>query len=218
MAKRRNKPSKPKLLRQSGANQIELGERVVHDPMQPGQTERVTVNVRESPLAWMASRKLINAAQENAGEELRCLYEASIIGGAQAIDYGKPKVDGGKIGDPLSEQVFAAGRKLAKLAPVLGQRGYDLLLKAVGEGMSLVDLARMWPNELGQTPAKPSEKDIWFMGRRVREALEDTAKAWGYYGAPSDILGDILGEHDTFLPEGQEWKTVYVEVKQAQAA
>lgn len=217
MAKRR-KPSKPKLLRQSGVNQIELGERIVHDPMQPGQTERVTVNVRESPLAWMASRKLVNAAQENAGEELRNLYEMMLIGGSRGINYENPKVDGGSLGDPLSEQVFRAGRKLSKLAPHLGQRGYDLLLKAVGEGMSLYQLARMWPNEDGITPDKPTEKDVWYMGRRVREALEDTAKKWGYYGAGHEIVGFASDESDTFLPEGQEWKTVYVEMKQARAA
>ena len=50
------------------------------DRIDPGKAgpqvmRHVTVNAGESPIAWLASRGLLTAAQLGAGERLRCDYE-----------------------------------------------------------------------------------------------------------------------------------------------
>lgn len=204
MGKRR-KPSKPKTIVMAGCDdRMELGERYVHDPYQPGMAEKVTVNVRESPLAFMVSRGLVDRPQQMAGEEFRRLYEAAVIGGAQGFDYSRPKVDGGRLGEPLSAQAMIAAAKLAKLAPELGPRGYMLLCLVVGEGRPLAELAKHLKGIV-----KGTDKQLaLYVGDRVREILVDVAHEWGFYGREGSIRSEVTEAPSSFLPEGQDWTPV----------
>ena len=49
------------------------------DGARGGGGRRVTVNLAESPLGWLRSRRLIDARQFAAGERLRADYETASI-------------------------------------------------------------------------------------------------------------------------------------------
>lgn len=112
----------------------------------------VTVNRRESVLAWLSARGLVSARQEEAGERLRADYEAAAIGPAVTMRW-QPRVDGGGAGgrDPSPPHLAAKRRfdaAIAHAGPGLG----DVLWRIVcaGEQLPAAEKGLGWPARSGR--------------------------------------------------------------------
>jgi hypothetical protein len=161
------------------AGRYEEGERVISDPLEPGQRYSAKVNVRESAIAHMASRRRINAAQEAAGERFRKLWEQARIGRSMGIDPAKEAVDGGGAGDPMTDDLVRAGRDLARAMRVVGPIGSKLLRDIVGEGMLIERVAKSWSEAGGAVSGRRAEG---YVTGRLIEALDELVRAWGFEG------------------------------------
>lgn len=168
--------------------QIVPGTKTVDDPMQPGQKLKATVNLAEHPLEMMLARQRLTQAQYEAGIRFRAIYEHAMIGPGRGIDPGKIKVDGGKLGDPLSDAVLHAHYELRRILPRLGKIGFDIAVKVCGQGLAVRELARRWPGG-------DSEKlKAAFLGPRLKETLDVLAEE--VWGAKGPEHGRIAGVRD----------------------
>lgn len=134
---------------------------------------KAAVNVRESAVGTLAARKLIDEAQAEAAVRFRRNWEATGGAGAQAIDYSKDKVDGGKIADPIDISQMRAARKLAEAERTLGERNYELVRSVCGEGKAMTELFT-------------SKRDRLTATDNLRASLDDLARIWGIAVAASD--------------------------------
>lgn len=125
-----------------------------------------TVNVFESAIATMASRRQIDAAQTLAADRFRKLWEASGGVGAKAIDYSREPVDGGKIAEPISPTQMNAARQLGYIRETLGRRNFDLISKVCGEGRALGELFH-------------EKRDKLTAADNLRASLDDMCTEWG---------------------------------------
>ncbi len=112
----------------------------------------VTVNRRESPLAWLAARKLVTTRQNEAGERLQADHERAALGAAVTMRWSA-RVDGGsgtRI-DPAEAQLAAKRRFDAAIAAA-GPGLSDVLWRVVCAGESLPDSERAlgWPTRSGR--------------------------------------------------------------------
>lgn len=131
------------------------------------------VNVRESAVGTLAARKLINDAQAMAAVRFRRHWEATGGAGAQAMDYSRDKVDGGKIADPIDINQMKAARYLAEAERTLGERNYELVRSVCGEGKAMTDIYSEKRERLTATD-------------NLRASLDDLCRIWGISGsAPS---------------------------------
>lgn len=149
------------------------------DPLEPGSRYTAKVNVRESAIAHMASRGRINPSQEAAGERFRLLWEKARIGRQIGIDPAKEFVDGGRLGDPMTDDLVRAGRELAKAVRAVGAIGAKLLMDVVGEGKLIEKVATDWSKAGG--PVKGERAEGYVTGRLV-EALDDLVRVWKLEG------------------------------------
>lgn len=111
----------------------------------------VTVNLRESPLAWLAARGLVTARQLEAGERLRADYERAQLAPSVTMRWS-PRVDGGGAGvDPTAAQL-AAKRHFHAAITAAGPGLADILWRIVcaGEGMPAAEKALGWPVRAGR--------------------------------------------------------------------
>ncbi|KQN92895.1 hypothetical protein ASE95_09730 [Sphingomonas sp. Leaf231] len=112
----------------------------------------VTVNRRESPLAWLAARKLVTARQNEAGERLQVDHERAALGPAVTMRWAA-RVDGGGGArlDPAEAQLAAKRRFDAAIAAA-GPGLSDVLWRVVCAGESLPDSERAlgWPTRSGR--------------------------------------------------------------------
>ncbi len=172
------------------------GSRMVDDPLEPGAKLKAVVNLAEHPLEMMLARRRLTQAQYEAGIRFRAIYEHAMIGPGRGIDPGKIKVDGGKMGDPLSDAVLHAHGELKRILPRLGRNGSDVVLKVCGQGMSISDLAKVWPG------GDSDKLKIAFIGPRLKEALDVLAEE--VWGATGPDHGRISGErYDTVIYDEQ---------------
>ncbi|WP_449255175.1 hypothetical protein [Bosea sp. (in: a-proteobacteria)] len=182
---RKVQPAKP-------GNLPVIGERIVPDPLHPGDRTVATVNLAEHPLEMMLSRKRLDQALYEAGVRYRAIYERAVIGPGRGIDPGKVKVDGGKLGDPLSDDVAGAHLELKRLSRVVGMVGERILSEVAGRGVTIADLAMSWPG----SERERSKRDYLML--RFKEALDVLAtEVWGARGpASARIVGarDLGGE------------------------
>ena len=118
-----------------------------------GTTRRsVTVNLRESPLGWLASRGLVTARQLEAGERLRADYERAQLAPAVTMRWGTTRVDGGGGGvDPATAQISAKRRFDAAIAGA-GPGLADILWRVICAGEGLPDAEKQlgWPVRAGR--------------------------------------------------------------------
>ena len=128
-----------------------LDERGVVRPK--GATRRsVTVNLRESPLGWLASRGLVTSRQLEAGERLRAEYERAQLAPGVTMRWGAARVDGGGAGlDPTTTQLVAKQRFDAAVGAV-GPGLSDILWRVVcaGEALPASEKALGWPARAGR--------------------------------------------------------------------
>lgn len=156
-----------------------LGHRVVDDPLaiEPGTKMVAVTNLAEHPLEMMLARQRLDQAQYEAGVRFRLLYEKAAIGPGRAIDPAKIKVDGGHVGDPLTDAVIHAHRELARIIPLLGKRGSHIAIAVCGQGVSISELANRYD---GYENAK---QNVAFISLRLKEALDVLAEeVWGAKG------------------------------------
>lgn len=113
----------------------------------------VTVNLAESPLAWLAARGLVDARQKEAGERLRADYERASIAPSITMRWGVQRVDGGggDGADPATAQIAAKRRFDAALAGA-GRGLSDILWRVVcaGERLPEAERALGWPTRSGR--------------------------------------------------------------------
>lgn len=124
------------------------------------------VNVRESAIGTLAARKLIDQGQAEAATRFRKHWEATGGAGAQAIDYSRDKVDGGRIVDPIDIGQMQAARRLAEAERVLGERNYELVRRVCGEGAAMTEIFTAKRDRLTATD-------------NLRASLDDLARIWG---------------------------------------
>lgn len=134
---------------------LDLRPDVVENPMfsrshvegKQGNIRMVTVitNVRESGIATLAAKGLLDMSQVAAADKFRQLWETMGGAGAGAIDYTREHVDGGPAREPITERQAAAGRELARVrgtdkVPGLGKHGFELVTMIAGQRNSLHEL------------------------------------------------------------------------------
>ena len=105
----------------------------------------VTVNLGESPLAWLASRGHVDARQFEAGERLRADYERAQLAPRVTMRWA-PRTDGSTGGDPTTAQLAARRRFDAAIAAA-GPGLADVLWRVVcaGEALGVAERALGWP-------------------------------------------------------------------------
>ncbi|NJR79209.1 DUF6456 domain-containing protein [Sphingomonas corticis] len=130
----------------------------------------VTVNRRESALAWLAARGLVTRRQEEAGERLRSDYERAAIGPAVTMRWS-PRVDGGR-----GARTLDAGE-----AQTAAKRRFDGALGAAGPGLSDV----LWRVVCAGEPLAEAEKGLGWPTRSARLVLAFALdRAADHYGLP----------------------------------
>ena len=117
-----------------------------------GTTRRsVTVNLRESPLAWLAARGLLSARQVEAGERLRADYERAQLAPSVTMRWAARVDGGGGELDPTTAQL-AAKRRFDVAIAAAGVGLADILWRVVcaGEGLPSAEKAFGWPARAGR--------------------------------------------------------------------
>ncbi|MBB4838192.1 hypothetical protein HNP52_001243 [Sphingomonas kyeonggiensis] len=132
----------------------ELVERVVEDTA--GLKRRVTVNLAESPLAWLASRGHVSTRQLEAGERLRSDYEMAALGPRVTMRWDPAPVGRTPGGvaerlDPTLAQI-SARRRFDGAVEAAGPGLADILWRVVcaGEGIGPAEKALGWPSRAGK--------------------------------------------------------------------
>ena len=137
----------------------------------------VTVNISESPLAWLKSRQLIDSRQFEAGERLRADYERAALATSTTMRWdGAPRQSGraaGGASDRWGAQIDAKAR-------------FDRALDAVGAGLRNI----LWRVVCACEPLPCSEKALGWPARSGRIvlgiALDRLADAYGLRLANSE--------------------------------
>lgn len=112
----------------------------------------VTVNLRESPLAWLTARGLVTARQAEAGERFRADYETAAIAPSVTMRW-EARVDGG-MSDGLSagERQLAAKRRFDAGVAAAGRGLSDILWRVIcaGEALPAAERELGWPARSGR--------------------------------------------------------------------
>lgn len=121
-----------------------------------GRGRSVTVNLAESPLAWLAARGMVSARQVEAGERLRADYERAALGPSVTMRWEPSPIAKGRRGaaladDPTTAQLSAKRRFDAAIAAA-GPGLSDVLWRVVcaGEGLPVAEKALGWPVRAGK--------------------------------------------------------------------
>jgi hypothetical protein len=111
----------------------------------------VTVNLAESPLAWLASRGHVSARQLEAGERLRADYERASLGPLVTMAWNAAPSGTKRRGphEPLDPTLagIAAKRRFDAAVAAAGPGLADVLWRVVcaGEGLPVAERALGWP-------------------------------------------------------------------------
>lgn len=143
------------------AERRRLVERTVIEPDMTGRTasrarRSVTVNLGESPLAWLAARGLVTRRQFEAGERMRADYERAGLGARVTMRWDAgPRVQQGRVpgagADPTLAQIDAKRRFDAAVAGA-GRDLADVLWRVAcaGEGLEAAERELGWPRRAGK--------------------------------------------------------------------
>ena len=115
----------------------------------------VTVNVAESPLAWLAARRMVSDAQYRAGERLRTDYERAGLAGRVTMrwDAAPPsKSRGGARAADASLARIDAHRRFHAAVEHVGPGLADICWRVIcaGEGIGGAEKALGWPARSGK--------------------------------------------------------------------
>lgn len=147
----------------------------VADPYEPAKKLTVAKNVNTHPLDHLLSRELISADQKSAGDAFLKLYERAEIGGAQAIDYSRVKVDVSFQHRGLDPAASSAIDELEEIRGVVGKRAYGMLWEVIGRRRSTHDLACEIDGVF------PQQRTKRFILDTLRCALDDLAEHFQVY-------------------------------------
>lgn len=120
---------------------VEIGTRLVDDPLEPGAKLRAVVNLREHPLEWLRARGHIDEGQYLAGSRLRADWEALAVGACKAVDTTREPVSGGGAGDPITDRMLRAGRRVSRVFSGLPWDLVGVLKAVVCDGRTLSAVA-----------------------------------------------------------------------------
>jgi hypothetical protein len=138
----------------------------------PGQKQRVWQILRDDPLGRLHCRQQIDDAQYHAGREMQGYYERSEIGNVKAMDTTKEPVDGGGIPDVLTEGQQKARKRVIELERALGLDGASIIRDFLA--------CRMFVEQIAVKRRMEGERELRYLGRRLRECLERLAKELQY--------------------------------------
>lgn len=121
----------------------------------PQTMRRVTVNVAESPVQWLASRGLLTDAQCRAGERLRADYERAGLAARVTMcwDAAPPaKSRGGARASDASLARIDAHRRFHAALDAAGPGLADICWRVIcaGEGIGGAEKALGWPTRSGK--------------------------------------------------------------------
>ncbi|UKK85435.1 DUF6456 domain-containing protein [Sphingopyxis sp. BSN-002] len=130
------------------------------DRLDPGKAgpqvmRRVTVNVAESPIAWLASRGMLTEAQLRAGERLRADYERAGLSARVTMrwDAAPPaRSRGGARASDASLARMDAHRRFHAAVDHTGPGLADICWRVVcaGEAIGAAEKAMRWPARSGK--------------------------------------------------------------------
>ena len=122
-----------------------------------GKRRSVTVNLAESPLAWLHSRGHLDDRLFDAGERLRADYERAQLSPSITMRWDPVRIKGGPDAglSPTERQIAAKARFDGALAEA-GNGLSDVLWRVVCAGESLPDAekALRWPARSGKLVLK----------------------------------------------------------------
>ncbi len=145
----------------------------VPDPFEKGAEIRVLRSLRDDPLAALHAAGQVDEVQYLAGRHWQKAYELAEIGGARAIDYERPKVDGGQIAQAVvSDTQAMAMRDLAKARKSLGDYGSSVVYDVLGCHLTI--------RQCADRRMMTREREVLFVGSRFRECLNTLAVVFGY--------------------------------------
>ena len=116
----------------------------------------VTVNLAESPLAWLHSRGHLCDRQLLAGEKLRGDYEAAMLGPRVTMNWESMPQTRGRRSAPAimadSERMLSAKDRFDRALAALGSDLSDIAWRVIcaGEGVSIAERAMAWPVRSGK--------------------------------------------------------------------
>ncbi|WP_375197471.1 DUF6456 domain-containing protein [Sphingobium sp.] len=127
-------------------------ERVIEDPF--GQACKVTVNLGESPLAWLHARGHLSERHYAAGDMLRADWEKAGLGARVTMRWDATPAQGAAGGgkaDPTLAQLSARER-FAGAIRAAGPGLADILWRVAcaGEGLVAAERALGWPSRAGK--------------------------------------------------------------------
>jgi hypothetical protein len=222
----RQRKSKPVSLASSprpAQNGPDLAVDTVDDPLERGAKLVVVRNVAEHPLTYLKAKGRLDGMSSlprrdrdgiaeirfEAGSRFRTYYERAGIGGARAIDYGRVKVDGGVMQDPLSEQVQDAYDWLNGVAHKdckVGALGYAVLVAICGDGLTIAKAAEKFASWTGLG----GRSGQGWVSCRLIEALDALAEHLKLTPRPGKVHpfeSSIRADREMTIPgPGIEWE------------
>jgi len=164
----------------------------VDDPyaLDPGTKTTAMRNTRRDPLAALHARKQIDEAQYHGGRAFQHDFETAERG-PQAIDPGKEHVDGGRPPEPITEAMRKAVVRLNRVHEVLGESGSSITHDVL--------IARMSLDRVAEKREMKTELEKKYLGRRLRECLDDLALIYGFGGEGRKVL-KIAWKPSMFVP------------------
>lgn len=154
---------------------FELGERLIPDPLEPGQHYRAAMNVRESVIEHMLAHGRIDRAQAEAGARFRRLWELAAIGRQHGVDFSGAGCRSGKVDDPISDELVYAGGELAKVLFRIGIIRSRILVSVVGEGRTIEQIAQQWSRSGGIVSGKRAEG---YVSGTLIDAINELVRLW----------------------------------------
>src|SRR6516164_4159193 len=143
-------------------------------PQRPTLT--AVVNLRNDAVGRMRARRQVDEAQYQAARAFQQLYDFATIGGYSVADLLRPKVDGGRIRDPLPPARVAAAKRLRSVESTLkdwhGFAGLSLTRSVLTGGNSVDKAAR----DFGAC----SDREARFWGLLFRKCLDVLARSLGF--------------------------------------
>ncbi|WP_284125007.1 DUF6456 domain-containing protein [Parerythrobacter aestuarii] len=118
-----------------------------------GKRRTVTVNLAESPLAWLHSRGHLDDRLFAAGEQLRSDYERARLGSNVTMRWDPVRVKGGPdVGLSATERQIAAKDRFDAALAQAGRGLSDVLWRVVcaGESLPHAEKALQWPARSGK--------------------------------------------------------------------
>ncbi|MBO9602614.1 MAG: hypothetical protein J7496_08920 [Novosphingobium sp.] len=125
-------------------------------PRRRGEADRrrrsVTVNLAESPLAWLHARGHLSDRLFDAGERLRADYERAALGPSVTMRWDPVRIKGGVAGLSSTERQIAAKARFDGAIAAAGSGLADILWRVVCacESVPAAEKALDWPARSGK--------------------------------------------------------------------